>query len=101
MSFKKRAKVEITKRPGPTGVMVESTSMEMKIAGDGTHYANEDVVFFESNVTVVLGIRGQVGQDYEAIVKINGESKTITGKLAKNGQNIIASEFPFSDFKLP
>ncbi|MEM9363388.1 MAG: hypothetical protein AAGA43_12170 [Bacteroidota bacterium] len=92
-------KFNITKRPGPMSIMVETTYLTI-ISTQGGWKAEETVKYLDSTVDVGIRIRGQIGQEYEMTIEINSVKKTIKGKLKKNGINRIPRIYKLETFKL-
>ncbi len=92
-------KFEISKRPGPLGLMVETTSFNIYSHGDKWK-AEENVTYMDNSVDVTIVIRGQLGQEYELSMTLNSVKKEIKGKLKKSGINRITRSFKISSFNL-
>ena len=92
-------KFKITKRPGSMSIIVQTTYFNIT-STQGEWKAEKIVKYFDSNVDVGIRIRGQIGQEYEMAIEINSVTKTIKGKLKKNGINRIQRIFKLETFKL-
>jgi len=91
-------KFEISKIPGPFGIIVETTSFKVYSLGSQWKVQEEEVLFQDDEVNVTIVIRGQLGQEYEMTMTINSVGKEIKGKLIKNGLNRIPRTYKLSSF---
>lgn len=99
MAITKKTTIEITKRPGPLGLLVETTPFKVYTMGEGW-IAEEDVLYSDKTIDVLIVIRGQKGQEYAITIKLNSVEKEIKGLLVKDGKNRIVVSYPLSLFYL-
>src|SRR5688500_15357926 len=99
MEIKRSTKIVISKRPGPTALLIETTPFALTAQGD-EWVGRELVIYRDSSIDVLMIIRGQKGQEYEMTLTLNDEEKEIKGTLEKNGNNRITKQFRLSSFIL-
>lgn len=100
MPINKRTTFIITKKPGPLGIMVETSSIPIVSYGTGWRAARI-VNYSRSKIDVFIAVRGQIGQELSMKMTINNITKEIKGKLKKNGLNKISKSYQSSTFRLP
>ena len=87
MAITEETKFKISKKPGPMGILVETTSFSI-YSGSGDWEAKEDVIYRDNFVDITIVIRGQKGQEYKMVLTLNSVDKDIKGKLKKDGNRI-------------
>jgi len=99
MPRKLSTSIKVTERPGPFGVIIETTPF--KLRSSGTNWIGKEMVnYWDDVVDISIATFGQMGQSYKVTISLNKVDKEISGSLKKDGQNRINKTIPLQDFNL-
>ncbi|MFD3003183.1 hypothetical protein ACFS7Z_22670 [Pontibacter toksunensis] len=92
-----KTRIIVTKTPGPVGIIVETTPFKL-VSYQGKWIGEENVIYRDLIVDVLIAIRGQQRQPYAMVMIINGVEQEINGCLEHNGVNEVRRQYPINKF---